>query len=72
MDRARLTDGSFGSDRLDILTRVEMEERGDDFRGLISPLLLPHPDDYTDDDSPSPRLVGGSEYVQQHGYMVCI
>lgn len=71
MDASRLHDGSFGSDRLDvILTRVEMEERGDEHRGLISPLMLPHPDDDTDDDAPSARLIGGSEYVRQNLYMV--
>jgi hypothetical protein len=42
----RMRVGSFASDRLDLLARAEMEEQGRvDRSTLISPLLLPHPDD---------------------------
>ena len=69
MDYSVARDGSFGSDRMDILARVEAEERGD-VRGLLSPLMFPHPEDFTDDEAPSPRLMGGSEYVAQNLHMV--
>ena len=69
MDNHRLRAGSFGSDRLGSLARMDaeggLEER-------LSPLLLPHPDDDTDDDAPSPRLVGGREYVRQNLFMVSL
>jgi len=73
----RVRDASFGSDRLDILTRIEMEERGsvDSRMGMFSPLLLPHPDDEYLSDSEgmvSPRLNGGIDYVGQNLRMVMI
>jgi hypothetical protein len=73
MDPNRVRDASFGSDRIDLLTRIEMEERGSaDRLGMLSPLLLPHPDDYSDSDGGfiSPRLAGGIDYIGQNLRMV--
>jgi hypothetical protein len=74
MEPRRAADGSFGSDRLDMLARVEMEERGLSLdRSMLSELLLAgHPDDdgCSDEGPGSPRLMGGSEYVRQYIYMV--
>ena len=75
MDANRVRDASFGSDRIDLLTRIEMEERGsvDRLSGMLSPLLMPHPDDYYDSDGEglvSPRLAGGIEYIGQNIRMV--
>ena len=75
MDPTRMRDASFGSDRLDsLLTRIEMEERGEDGGPMLSPLLLAHPDDepYSEDDhtSGNSRLVGGGDYVRQNMRMV--
>lgn len=69
-----MRDASFGSDRIDLLTRIEMEERGsvDRLSGMLYPLLLPHPDDYYDSDGEglvSPRLAG-IEYIGQNIRMV--
>lgn len=67
-------DGSFGSDRLSRLSNViDVEDGAGEDGGIVAPLLLPHPDDDTDGDDYadfySPRLLGGSEYVQQNLYM---
>jgi hypothetical protein len=75
MDANRLREASFGSDRIDLLTRIEMEERGsmDSRLGMLSPLLLPHPDDEfcsSDGDFASPRLIGGMDYIGQNIRMV--
>lgn len=77
MDANRVRDASFGSDRIDMLTRIEMEERGsvDSRMGMFSPLLLPHPDDEYFSDSEgmySPRLNGGIDYVGQNLRMVMV
>lgn len=77
MDENRVRDASFGSDRIDMLARIEMEERGsvDSRMGMFSPLLLPHPDDEYFSDSEgmvSPRLNGGIDYVGQNLRMVMI
>jgi hypothetical protein len=74
MDANRIRDASFGSDRIDLLTRIEMEERGSADIGMLSPLLLPHPDDddYSDSNGLiSPRLAGGIDYIGENLRMVC-
>lgn len=71
---SRLRQGSFGSDRLSALARDADVDNDVEEPLLISALGLPHPDDDTDVDEyegfVSPRLLGGSEYVQQNMYMV--
>ena len=69
IENSRMRDASFGSDRLDLLTRIELEERGER-SGILSALLIPHPDDLDSEGVTSPRLLGGTEYVRENIHMV--
>lgn len=64
-----MREASFGSDRLDYIIGLEDDRQASQL--LISPLLIPHPEDeISDDDAPSPRLMGGRDYIRQNIYMV--
>ena len=71
----RIRAGSFASDRLDLLARAEMEEQGFvDRSTLISPLLLPHPDDDLQSDESdmlSPHTAYRREDLRRPLRMVC-
>lgn len=72
MHPSRLREASFGSDRLELLHRLESLEREDRRRSFLSEHLLHHPDDDSEDRDPIEycRTYGGVDYVGSHLRMV--
>ena len=72
MNPSRLREASFGSDRLELLHRLESLEREDRRRSFLSEHLLHHPDDDSEDRDPIEyfRTYGGVDYVGSHLRMV--